>query len=77
MRTNFTHPLVTEARETNRRCDVMDARAGFASPGQGDFLSDVRTAMMALAAAITNGEWDTVAEAYVILETAVNKTREG
>lgn len=58
---------IVAARKRSAAMDEIDRRNGFSTPTEVP-ASLVPTAMSALEAAISVGDWDCVADAYVLLE---------
>lgn len=58
---------IKAARERSAQMDEVDRRNGLATPSEAPE-TIVATAMAALQAAISLGNWDVVADAYVLLE---------
>ena len=66
--------LVADARLSCARMSKSEHAAGFAAPEDCDAEAD--TACMALGCAISTGEWEIAAEAFVMLQAWCERTRE-
>ena len=65
---NNFEELIAKARQTNQQKDAIDRQFGLVAEGDADLKVRAKTAMMALQAAIATEDWETVAEAYCLLE---------
>ena len=59
--------LIQKAQETNRRRNETDRAGGFATPGDCDRESQLRTVVSALVSGIQSKDWTCVAEGLVML----------
>ena len=67
--------LIKKAQKTNQSRSKIDRKTGFAPPEDCPIDNHVHTVLNAIEAGIVLEDWNTIAEAYDMLKTALGRIR--